>query len=216
MITVSEGTQKIIKRSRYLQEALEKGIINISALALYIKPELEEMLIKKTSKSAIIMAINRLLETPKPSFSYKNIFKDSPEMIMRSNLMIININHSKNLINKYANQLELSGLKREYFFSLTEGALETTIVASRNLYTDIKKRLKDKTIVSEFHGLSLITIRLPTEATFTPGIFYFFLKSLAWEGVNIIEIISTISEFTLVFEDKDANNAFSIIRSLFN
>ena len=49
MVTVAEGVKRIIERSRYLQEALEKELINISSLARYIKPELEEMLIKKTS-----------------------------------------------------------------------------------------------------------------------------------------------------------------------
>jgi aspartokinase len=50
----------------------------------------------------------------------------------------------------------------------------------------------------------------------TPGIYYFFLKSLAWEGVNIIEIISVEDEVTLVLEDKDAQNAYTILQSLFS
>lgn len=215
MITVAEGTKRIIERSRYLQEALEKGIINISSLARYIKPELEEMLIKKTSHSAIIMAITRVAKDLKPRLAYKNIFKTPPDMITRSNLVEINITNSKNLIDKYPNILKVSRSQTESFFTITEGVFETTIIASNSLYKEIKKCLKEETIKDEFHDLCSITVRLPKEAIFTPGVFYFFLKSLAWEGINIIEVVSAYREFTLILERKDTNKAFSILQSLF-
>ena len=44
MITVPEATEKIVKRSRYLSEALSKDLINISSLSRYIKPEIEEII----------------------------------------------------------------------------------------------------------------------------------------------------------------------------
>lgn len=215
MLTVAEGTKRIIERSRYLQEALEKGLINISSLARYIKPELEEMLIKKISTSAIIMAIRRVAKILKPQFKYKNIFKTPPDMITRSNLVEINITNSKNLVDKYPHILKTTRSQAESFFTITEGVFETTIIISKDLYKDVKKVVKDEIIVSEFQDLCSITIRLPKEAIFTPGVFYFFLKSLAWEGVNIIEVVSTYRELTLILQRKDTNKAFSLLQSLF-
>ncbi len=215
MITVTEATKRIIERSRYLQEALEKGLINISGLARYIKPELEEMLIKKTSESAIIMAIRRVAKDLKPRVAYRNIFKTPPDMITRSNLIEINVASSKNLIKKFPQLLKLSKSQTESFFTITEGVFETTIIASRDLYKDIKKWLLSETIVAEFYDLCSITVRLPKEAIFTPGVFYFFLKSLAWEGTNIIEVVSAYRELTLIVQRKDTNKAFSILQSLF-
>lgn len=215
MITVTDAAKRIIERSRYLQEALEKGLINSSSLARYIKPELEEMLIKKTSESAIIMAIRRVAKKLKPQFKYKNIFKTPPDMITRSNLVEINVANSKNLIDKYPSILKVSRSQAESFFTITEGVFETTIIVSLHLYKDVKKLLKDETLVAEFHDLCSITIRLPKEAIFTPGVHYFFLKSLAWEGVNIIETVSAYREFSLILERKDTNKAFSILQSLF-
>jgi len=215
MITVAEVTKRIIERSRYLQEAIEKGIINISSLARYIKPELEEMLIKKTSDSAIIMAIRRIEKNLKPRFKYKNIFKTPPDMITRSNLVEINIANSKNLIDKYPYILKIYRSHAESFFTITGGVFETTIITSLDLYKGIKKLIKDETIVSEFYDLCSITVRLPREAILTPGVFYFFLKSLAWEGINIIEVVSAYRELTFILERKDTNKAFSILQSLF-
>lgn len=215
MLTVPEAAEKIINRSRYLSEAISKGLINLSALARYMKPELEEMLAKKVSDTAIFMALNRLAPTIKPKYIFSNIFKTSPDMIVRSNLIEINVTHSESLIEKYPLLLKLSNTKEKYFFTITEGVFETTIIASRDLKEKIKKTLKNEAIVAEFGNLSSITIRLPKEAITTPGIFYFFLKSLAWEGVNIIEIVSAYLEFTLILPEKETNRAFSILQSLF-
>lgn len=214
MLTVPEACEKIITRSRYLTEAMSKNLINISSLARYIKPEVEDMLKKNISYPALIMSLNRLTHKIKPHYVFKNIFKVPPEIIVRSNLMEITVANSNSLQEKCASLIKLSGGPK-YFFALTEGLLETTIISSINLKEQIKKILKDEEITDEFDNLSSITIQLPKESILTPGIFNFFLKSLAWEGVNIIEIVSSHLELTIVVDKKETNRAFSIIQSLF-
>src|SRR3989344_712353 len=215
MITVPEATNTIIKRSRYLTEAMSKGFINNSSLARYIKPELEEMLLKEINISSVIMALNRLQKNLKPQSKYKNIFKTKPTIIIRSNLFEINLINSEVLITKYSQILSFNG-GQKFFLTFSKGISESTIIASNDIASQIKEILKHEKTISEFNNLSSITINLPDQSVVTPGIFYFFLKSLAWEGVNIIEIVSTASEFTLILEDKDVNKAFSILKSLFN
>ncbi len=166
MTTVPEAVGKIVGRSRYLAEAMSKEIVNNSSLARYIKPEIEEMLVKKVSKSSIIMALNRLSIDIKPKYSTKNIFKTPPQIIVRSTL----------------EDEEMNCLKSVSFKS---------------------------------KNLSSITISMPEDAIKTPGILYFFVKSIAWEGINIISLRSSIKEIRLIFEKKDINRAFGIIQSLF-
>ncbi|MBF8249723.1 MAG: aspartate kinase [Candidatus Levybacteria bacterium] len=215
MLTVPEAAEKIINRSRYLSEAISKGLINLSALARYMKPELEEMLNKKVSDTAIFMALNRLSATIKPRYVFKNIFKSPPDMIVRSNLIGLTIAHSEKLADRYLSILKLSDTNDKHFLTVTQGTFNATIITSKDLVNSIKNILKDEIIVTEFTNLSSITIKLPKEAVSTPGIFYFFLKSLAWEGVNIVEIVSSYLEFTLILPEKETNRAFSIIQSLF-
>ncbi|TSC55732.1 MAG: hypothetical protein G01um101418_753 [Parcubacteria group bacterium Gr01-1014_18] len=62
--------------------------------------------------------------------------------------------------------------------------------------------------------LSSITIKLPEETITTPGVYYPILKALAWEGINIIEIISIGTELSILFKSNDVDRAFSIIKSL--
>lgn len=150
MITVPEATKKVVLRSRYLSEAISKGIINNSSLARYIKPEIEQMLIKPVSISAIIMALNRMGKEITPKYFTGNIFKTPPQIIVKSD----------------ANKAS-------------------------------------------------ITISVPKEAVKTPGVLYFFIKSLAWEGINILGIQTNPTEISMDFEKKDINRAFEIIQSLF-
>lgn len=218
MLTVPEATEKIIKRSRYLSEAISKNLINISSLAEYIKPELEEMLLKKVSKSSVIMAVRRISVNfkDKPKSKYKELFKSPPEMLIRSNLTLINLLNSNTLYKNCTQFFDNHPIQKRHFFTLSEGLSETTIVTSNALKDDLLNQLKKENIISTIGGLASITIELPEGAERQSGVIYFFAKSIAWEEINIVEIISTRLELTFVFDNNDINNAFSIFKSLFN
>lgn len=218
MITVPEATEKIIKRSRYLSEAISKDLINLSALAAYIKPEIEEMLIKKVSRASILMAIRRakLKLGKKPKSKYKDIFKSPPEMTIKSNLSLISLINSEDLYKNCVDFFNFNPIQRKCFFTLTEGLSETTIVISTSLKKEFINNLEKENIIIDIDNLSSITIQLPKEVTTSPGIFYFFLKSLAWEEINVVEIVSTSLELTFIFDSKDINKAFSVFKALFN
>lgn len=218
MITVPEAAEKIIKRSRHLSEAISKSLINLSALAAYIKPEIEEMLIKKVSKASILMAIRRAKSKliKKPQSRYKEIFKTPPEMILRSNLSLLSLINSDDLYSNCAEFFNSHSIQKKHFFTLTEGLSETTIALSTSIKKDFLNIIKKDDIIFEKDNLSSITVQLPKDTLSSSGIFYFFLKSLAWEEINVVEIISTSLELTFVFESKEVNKAFLILRSLFN
>lgn len=201
MITVPEAAKKIIDRSRYLSEAISKGIINYSSLARYMQPEIEQMLIKNVSVASIMMALKRLEKELKPNSNYNKVFIKKPEIIIRSNLVLISIpniivlNHSIELLFE------------------NHGISESSCVMSQDSFAQLTIPKKD--ILIFIPNLASLSIKLPKETIKTPGIYYFFLKSLAWEGINIIELSSTPHDVTIIVEDKDIERAFSIINSLF-
>ncbi len=69
--------------------------------------------------------------------------------------------------------------------------------------------------VSKKPGLSSISISLPKEARHTPGVLYFLIKSIAWESINIEDISFDDDRLMLIFKEKDAQRAYSILISLF-
>lgn len=215
MITVPEAVRTIIERSRYLSEAMSKDLINASSLARYIKPELDKMLMKDNSEASIIMAIRRVGEEIKPKFAPLTIFQKTPEMIVRSDLVEFTLQNEQSLRKKYKDLAQFYSDEQKYFFTLTEGVFETTIIVSNDLAGTMRSILQTERILSEVKNLSSITIRLPKENTTTAGVYYFLLKSLAWDGINIIEVVSTPHEVSLILDDKDVNNAFAVLKGLF-
>lgn len=212
MITVPEATKKIVERSRYLSEAISKRIINYSSLARYIKPELEELLLKKVSLASIIMALNRLESDFQPKFRQSNIFKTPPEITVRSNLFLVS------LLNNDIQGLSVlisHDVNSRSFFLKNQGVHESSLVLSQDLFEKYKNTIEGKSPLVLEDKVSAVTIYLPSEAHTTSGIYYFFLKSLAWEGINILEIVSTTSELTLIVSDQDTERTFAIIKSLF-
>ena len=47
----------------------------------------------------------------------------------------------------------------------------------------------------------------------TPGIVYEAVRRLAWEVINVIEIISTMNELTFVIHREDSMKAFAVLQA---
>ena len=61
MTTIPNIVEDIIKKKPFLEDALVNGLVNLSALARHMKPEIEKLVDKPVNDSAIIMALNRLI-----------------------------------------------------------------------------------------------------------------------------------------------------------
>jgi hypothetical protein len=206
MITVPTAAKTIIQRSRYLSEALSKNLINHSSLARYIKPELESMLNKKISNASILMAIQRISKDFKPKYSSKNIFHNPPSLIIHSNLFLLT----------YSGNGSFGFEQDDNFILITHGINETTLITDTKLQKKINTNIEPKLIKKRITNLAAITVELPKQAVSSPSVYYFFLKSLAWEGINVIEIFTTTEELTMIVDEKHLKTALGIIQSLFN
>lgn len=214
MITVPQATEKIIKRSRYLTEAMSKDLINASSLARYIQPEVEEMTFKNVTHSSILMAIQRLQKEFKKERKSAVLLEESPDMIVRSNLVLFYVTNSPALLSHLV-AIEEKSMKLQKRALFTYGRAETLILANRLTREIILKTLPMESITKQFESVSAITVHVPVMGYETPGLLNLFVKSLAWEGINLLGILTTESEVTLVIDTKDSNTAFSIFQGLF-
>lgn len=212
MITIPELVKEKIEESPFLEDLLAKRIINYSALARTIKPELEEKLLKSIQEGSIIMALRRMAKKYQTSIALKKIFSKSPDMIIRSNLVEFTFTNSDSMLNKYRNLLKNIETNRQYFFTITQGVFETGVIISQELEGKIREIFKREKMIDQLPNLSSITIRLPKENVTTSGVYYFILKSLALKNINVIEVVSTYQEITLILETKEIDKAFSILK----
>jgi hypothetical protein len=208
--------EEIIKKSPFLEEALAEGIINLSSLSRQIKPEIDEELEKDVQIGAIVMALKRLSPKfdPNLKIKVKKVINKLGDITVRSKITYYTFANSETIIDKQTELLKRLKGKKDTFFTLTQGVYETTIILSDSEHSDVDSLFRGETLIQETSGLSSITIKLPSENADVSGIYYFILKKIAWEGINISDIISTMHEFTIIVDDESIDRAFSILKNL--
>jgi len=216
MITISQAVENIINSKPFIIEALNDGIINYSSLAKFIKIDVEKSLNKEVNEGAIVMSIRRF-EANKPSeISCKvdSLITKLGDIVVRSNLVDYTFRNSDTMIKKQLSLFRLIGERRGFFYTISQGVYETTFVLSDVIKDEIPSIFEGEKLISSSYGLSSITIKLPTENTDQPGLYYYIFRKLAWEGINILEVVSTSNEFTIILNDKDIDSAFSVIKKM--
>ena len=213
MVSISDALEDIIKDSPFIEEGLSRGIINFSAFAREVQPQIEKKLYKSIKTGAIIMALKRISERISKNNSAKNkvILTD---LTVRSNLIEVTFLNSATLADKQRQLLNELVDQKEVFCTFSEGVRETTFIASASCGKLINRTFATESLVESIDSLSSITIRLPKEIVETPGVYYKILKRLAWENINIIEVISTYTEITIVFRTQDIDKAFSVLKKI--
>jgi len=216
MVTVPEVVETIIRKSPFLDEALSLRILNHSAVARMIKPDVEQELMKKVRIGAVVMALNRLSRRiVKRARRQKSVFRRAPELTVRSNLVELTYANSENMSIRQKKLLDQHSGKSSYVLTFTQGINETTIVASRELREKIQVHFKDERLIDKIDNLSTVSVLLPRNTAMIPGVYSYILKALAWEGINVVEVVSTLNELMIVLEDKNIQQAFLVIKRLF-
>ena len=214
MITLKQELERLIKNKPLLEEGLAKRLINLSALARFFKPQLQKNLYKKrVSNAALIMSLKRLQSKVKVNFPKSIDVKSDSELILRNNLIEYTFVTSKNLV-KLQGELLSSPNAQDSYIGISRGTTETTFITSNQLSTILEKLYKNEKLVSKIDNLCAVTIRFSEKTITTPGVYYTILKALAWENINLIELVSNYRELTLIFDKKDIEPAFLSIRSV--
>jgi len=212
MLTIPQITEELIAKEPFTVDLLTQGLINHSALARKLRPDIERILYKPVQLGAIIMALKRLKKTLTPKIVKKLPFSN-PDMLVRSNLMELTVATRTLNKSKQLSRLHATANEKNLFFAITEGVVETTIITSRVLKSMLLKIIARNNIVAQIDYLSAITIKLNVRTVTTPGVYYEILKILAWENINVIEVVSTYTEITIILADQDVDRAFSILKN---
>lgn len=213
MISISDALNEIISSQPFIEEGLSRGIINYSAFAREIRPEIEKKLYKSVKEGAIVMALKRISERLIKDKHTKNKL-NLTNLTVRSNLTELTFSNSESLIDKQRELFSQLSKEKDVFCAVSQGIRETTFISDSKAKSVIEKIFQTQIMLSVIKNVSSITIHLPKEAVDTPGVYYQILKMLAWEKINVVEVISTYSELTIIFEDKNVDKAFSALKKL--
>ncbi|MCE2743340.1 MAG: aspartate kinase [Fluviicola sp.] len=216
MQSLGKITEELINRSPFLREAMAENLINISSLARKLKPEIEEIFKKEVNEGAIVMAIKRM----PPGYYHqlelkiKNVMGEIGDLLVRSNLADFTFKNSDTLKEQQSKLMNMLNKENDSFFTICHGITETTFIVSSNHIEVINEIFKDEKLTAHSKNLASVSVKLPPINSELHGIYYYLLKHLAWEGINIIEIVSTSNEFTTIVSQVDIDRAFTILMKL--
>lgn len=216
MVKVSDVVSQLINRSPFLREAMADQLINASALARKLQPRVSSILKKEVQQGAILMAIKRM-PTEAPALNTKRLrdfLRKLTDISVRSNLVDYTFQHSDTLLDKQGVLLDIISDHPNSFYTFSRGISETTILITEELAAPLERLFRGEKLLDKRIDLASITLMLPEENRSLYGVYYVIMKVLAWEGINLVELISTSNEFTVIVRQDDLEDAFRVLTEL--
>jgi len=208
--SLSRTVQSLIQDDPSLQDALERGYGNFSAIARLLKPKAEASLGKRVTLEGMISAVKRAETAYVPKKTHQGIIAES----------VINIrtNVAKISLEKTRRNLEKARLASadfpEALFQVLEGTTTLTLVTDERIFGEVHSVFREEDVLDEKQSLTEIIVQSPKEIVSTPGCIASFYSPIARAQINIEETISCYTETVIVVRMEDAARAFSLLTDL--
>ncbi|MEM2341878.1 MAG: hypothetical protein QXX94_02995 [Candidatus Bathyarchaeia archaeon] len=209
-LSLAKIVQYLIEGDPSIQDAIERGYANLSAVARLLKPKAEEILGRKVALEGMITSVKRARAKFKPLKEHLKIISDS--------IITIRTNLAKISLEKTRKNLErarlISAEFPEAFFQVLEGATTLTIITDQRIFNEVRLRLEANEILDEKRDLAAIIIQSPKEIVNTPGCITMFYNAISRRQINIEETISCYTETVIVLRMEDSTRVYSILADL--
>ena len=213
MVTISHVVQKIINDKTFLLDAMSRGIVAYGSLAEQLKSQIEEELGKEVKTHAIVMALRRHAESIKAKHK-EIIFDYSSEIIMKTDICDIAVRRSPTLLHRLKRLYEIVNFETGDILNIIHGRYEVSVVTNERYREKSLVLLKEEKILNVERELVSLTLTFSKEFLYTPGIIFNAVRNIAWESINIYEIVSTNTELTFIINKKDAVKGYKTLERL--
>jgi hypothetical protein len=215
MLSIATKVERIVMDSPFLSEGLRRGLINLSELARQLQPQLESDLWKPVGQAAVVMALRRVSERlPEQGKQEIVLAQKTGQLTARTDLVELTYRESEHTDECHRRLLAQHGRQRNMFLTVTRGVNEAMVICSRPLIPLVEEVFEGETLSARLENLNAVTLQLTHDSVRTPGIYHAILKKLAWDKVNLVNLISTHSELTLILDRDQTAAAFSVLSTL--
>lgn len=212
MKTITSCVHDILRHQPFLDDALSKDLINYSALAAHLQPEIEKELRKPVQQGSVIMALRRY--APQKNLTKNSNLREMGDIVVRSGITEYTYFNSKSILASHAVLLNIVKEEPEVYLNYSSNYKESNILVSTDLKKTVADCFKDEILVSVKNDLSSITIELPKNSSKSVGLYFYIFKLLAYEGIPVFEMISTSNYFALFLEKEYINQAFLLLNEI--
>jgi len=210
--SVSRAVRELLRSRPILLETLYLGVVNYSALARYLRGEVEARLGKRVSEATVKMAVIRFSE--EFSREQRSVEQSILNIIARSSLSLID---DIGLLTLRAGEplslllMILEAVTRPRFLQLTQGVSTLTVVADIETVERIMELVDERQIETVYRDQAAVVLISPEEIIETPGVLSYLTTLLALSGVNLTQIISAHTDTILVIQRDKALSAYRVL-----
>jgi aspartokinase len=192
---------------------LIQGILSYSNYADSIHATVEEMHGGEVKSSAIVMAIRRYAEELRKKETEQKSYDLKYEIVMKTNIFDINFARCDTMMEKIGQLYETVSPSKGDFLNITFGSHEVSIAVSEKFKDLVQELLAGEKVLHQMSDLVALTMVFSGDFMSTPGIVYEAVRKLAWEEINVNEIVSTMNELSFVIRREDSMKAFTVLQS---
>ena len=209
-VSIPDAVREIITRNRAIYDCIKMNIVNYSALAAHIRPEVEREIGRPANLNTIVVAIKRYAD----SFAARERQPD-PGVLRNARLSVtggmldIRLSAEEAGMDPAAILSKFAAATDKYEFFRTSDSL-------RFLAEDIEsvRRVMEELSGSRSHGTSLARIRvaIPPERA-PPDSISYITEILHNNGIELKNAFFSEDTTTLVLDERLAPRAYEILRS---
>ncbi len=210
--SVPEAVREIITKNRSIYDCMKMDVINYTALAVKIQPDVERQIGNPVNLNTVVVAIKRYADSflEKDDIKTESILKNARLSLTDGILNIrfsaneLGANEAASLMNKF------SEMNSDYeFFRLADSfrVLTEDLVDVRKLFESIPH---EKELFST--GLAKIKIRISQEQNRSDVVSY-VAELLHSNGIELENAFFSQDDIVLVLKEEDASKAYEILRT---
>ena len=133
---------------------------------------------------------------------------------MKTNIYDVNFLRNDSFISSLPVLYERIRPESGDFLNVTLGSHEISLAVSEKYKPIVDELLAKEKIVSTMNDLVALTIVFHDGGFLeTPGVLYLAVRKLAWENINVIEIVSTMNILTFVIKREDSLSAYAALQT---
>lgn len=210
MSSAADVVRDILSEDGLIIEALQRGVLNISAYANEVHAEVESRTKKPVRIGTIIVALSRLTDKIEQQPRLAPIVAiDS--MNITSSLLGISYDKTDQVL------MDISRINHSYidnanaFFAMTMGTKGVTIICSSSLADRITQSIGQHPKAT-MEKLVAISVRFSDDYMDVPNAIYSLVQALAVRQIHIVEIVSTYTELTFMVYEQEMETALQALQ----
>jgi hypothetical protein len=201
MITIATTVEAILGADEVALAAARQGWLNLSSYARAIQPQVCARLLKDVQEASIVTALSRLvaelpvgIEVPTDTIQGLTVHPNLEGMTYERSA------HASLLIRDLYSQVNVDD---KTFLTATQGVNEITVVAEAPVAQVFREKLQTLHKIYDRTNLVGVTVKFKVGYLEVPNLIFALVRRLAYEQINIIEIVSTATELTFIIEKAD-------------